>query len=762
MFFRRFDGVIFYPEKPILISILPLLSYLWFPVRKTMKAAITRENLLLALKHYFGYDSFRLQQENIITTILSGRDVLAIMPTGGGKSICYQLPALLFPGITIVVSPLIALMKDQVDALLADGIPAAFLNSTQSASEQSNIISRARRGELKMLYIAPERLGNSGGQFLEFLKSLNPSLFAIDEAHCISQWGHDFRPEYLQLATLKRQFPDTPVIALTASADKITQGDIMDKLQLNIPKQFVSSFDRPNITYYIRPKKDTLPHIIAYLKQHPDYSGIIYALSRSSTEDIAQRIADSGVYTAYYHAGMNAEDRARVQDAFQRDEIRVVVATIAFGMGIDKSNVRFVMHYDVPKNIEGYYQETGRAGRDGLHSDAILFYSAGDIIKLRKFVEIEGNTEQTAVANKKLQQMQELCETESCRRQYILQYFGEPASSFCGNCDFCLGEREERKATEDAQKVLSAIARTGERFGANYIVDFLRGSDSEKILREHKTLKTYGIGKGIKKDEWQQLIKQLIQQQLITKSDDLYPVLKLNDKSWHVLRGDLDVKLVTRKREQEATFETPEYDNGLLKQLKEVRLRLAGRENVPAYIIIADSALVELATYFPQSFEELRKISGFGDYKVSKYGADFLDAIHEYSKEHSLESRIQYKVPKKERRSNTSATKGSKGANNSSYISLQLFQGGNTIPEIASLRGISPITVETHLASFIATGELNVEQLVPKQRLHYIIEVIKSSGQTTALKPIKDLLSDDYSYGEIRMALEYYKNQYSN
>ncbi|MGN6568028.1 MAG: DNA helicase RecQ [Flavipsychrobacter sp.] len=722
---------------------------------------ITRENLLQALQHYFGYDSFRLQQENIITTILSGNDVLAIMPTGGGKSICYQLPALLLPGITVVVSPLIALMKDQVDALLADGIPAAFLNSSQSASEQSNIIARARRKELKMLYIAPERLGNGNNQFIEFLKGLNPSLFAVDEAHCISQWGHDFRPEYLQLATLKKQFPTTPVIALTASADKITQGDIMDKLQLNEPKQFISSFDRPNITYYIRPKKDTIPHIISYLKQHPDYSGIIYALSRTSTENIARQIADSGIYTAYYHAGMNAEDRSRVQEAFQRDEIRVVVATIAFGMGIDKSNVRFVIHHDVPKNIEGYYQETGRAGRDGLHSDAILFYSAGDIIKLRKFVEIEGNTEQTAIANKKLQQMQVFCEMDGCRRQFLLQYFGESAPSFCGNCDFCLGNREEKRATEDAQKVLSAIARTGERFGANYIVDFLRGSDSEKILREHKTLKTYGIGKGVKKDEWQQLIKQLIQQQLITKTDDLYPILKLNDKSWQVLRGDLDVKLITRKREEEAAIEVPEYDNALLKQLKEVRLRLAGRENVPAYIIIADNALVELATYLPQSFEELRKVSGFGDYKVSKYGADFLDVVQQYSKEHNLESRIYLKSPKRERKS-TAPLRSANNTNNSRYISLQLFQNGSTIPEIASLRGIAASTVESHLAAFVASGELNVEQFMPRQKLHHIIEMIKTSGQTAALKPIKDLLSDDYSYGEIKMALEYYKAQLQN
>jgi len=720
-------------------------------------SAITKEKLLQALKHFFGYDSFRLQQENIITTILSGKDVLAIMPTGGGKSICYQLPALLFQGITIVVSPLIALMKDQVDSLMADGIPAAFLNSSQSSSEQRNIIERAKRNELKLLYIAPERLGNNSAQFIDFLKGLNPSLFAIDEAHCISQWGHDFRPEYLQLATLKKHFPQTPVIALTASADKITQTDIVDKLQLHVPKQFISSFDRPNISYYIRPKQNTFAHIIAYLKQHPDYNGIIYALSRSSTEDIAKKIADSGIYTAYYHAGMNAEDRSWVQEAFQRDEIRVVVATIAFGMGIDKSNVRFVIHYDVPKNIEGYYQETGRAGRDGLHSDAILFYSVGDIIKLKKFIEIDGNAEQTAVVSKKLQQMQTLCETESCRRQYILQYFGEPAPSFCGNCDFCLGDREERKITEDAQKALSAIARTGERFGANYIVDFLRGSDSEKILREHKTLKTYGIGKNLKKDEWQQLIKQLLQQQLITKSDDLYPTLKLNDKSWQVLRGDLDVKMTTKKREEEVAAEVPEYDNTLLKHLKEVRLQLAGRENVPAYIIIADSALVELATYLPQTFEELKMISGFGDYKISKYGAAFLQVVKSYSKEQNLESRVHLKSPKKERRS--TPAKNSKDTSNTRYISLQLYQQGNTIPEIASIRGISPMTVETHLASFIATGELDVNHFVTGRKLEQIIDVIKSTGQTMAMKPIKDLLSDDYSYGEIRMALEYYKSR---
>ncbi len=712
----------------------------------------SKEKLHQALQHFFGYDQFRLTQLPVIESVLSGSDTLAIMPTGGGKSICYQLPAMLLPGITIVVSPLIALMKDQVDALTANGIHAAFLNSSQSADEQQRVIKNAQAGNLKLLYIAPERIPSNSDAFIGFLKTLNPSLFAIDEAHCISQWGHDFRPEYLKLAILKKQFPGIPVIALTASADKLTQKDIVERMALNKPNQFVSSFNRPNIHYYIQPKRDVFGHMLEYIKKHKDDSGIIYALSRASTEGIAGRLHEAGVKAAYYHAGMDTAERSRVQEAFLRDEYRVIVATIAFGMGIDKSNVRFVIHHDVPKNIEGYYQETGRAGRDGLKSDAILFYSFGDIIKLKKFAQVENNPQQTAISMKKLELMQEYCEDEGCRRQYLMEYFGEPFPSYCGSCDYCLSSLEEKDATVDAQKLLSAISRTGEKYGAGYIIDFIRGSASEKINPAHKELKTYGIGKHLKKEEWQWMIQQLLRNKFLTKTDDQYATLKLNDKSWQILKGESQLMLVMKK-EKVQVFDDEElaYDSGLMKELKSIRLDMADREHVPAYAIVADNALVELATYLPQSFDELKHISGFGDYKISKYGAGFLDVVKQYAAERKLESKMHFKKPKKEKKERVAKP----AVNSTMQATYDMFKDGKTITEIAELRKLSPITIEGHLAYFVESGDLEVTQLVPREKLEQIISLIKSTGQSVAAKPIKDLLGDDFSYGEIRLAQGY-------
>lgn len=717
-----------------------------------------RPELKDALKHFFGYDDFRLNQQYIIEAVLAAKDTLAIMPTGGGKSICYQLPAMLLPGITIVISPLIALMKDQVDALQANGINGAFLNSSQSLAEQKDIIWQARSGKVKLLYIAPERIPNDNASFFSFIRELNPSLFAIDEAHCISSWGHDFRPEYLKLSVLKRQFPHVPVIALTASADKLTQQDIVEKLALPHPEIFISSFNRPNIHYFIQNKKNAFAGIVQYLKQHPDDNGIIYALSRTSTETIAEGLRKVGVSASHYHAGMDNKERSKVQEAFQRDEMRVIVATIAFGMGIDKSNVRFVIHHDVPKNIEGYYQETGRAGRDGLRSDAILFYSVGDIIKLRKFVEIENNPQQSAIALKKLQQMQEFCESESCRRQYLLQYFGEAFPSYCGSCDFCLSNLEEKDVTVDAQKLLSAVSRTGERYGANYIVDFLRGSASDKIISAHKELKTYGIGKDLNKEEWQWMIKVMLQQKMLEKTNDQYGTLQLNAKSWEILKSATKVKLVMKKAPVESAEkeEKPDYEQELFKQLRSVRLDMADMEHVPAYAIVADNSLVEMATYFPQTFGDLLNISGFGDYKVAKYGAQFLKVIKAYCGEHKLTSRMPVRAPKKEKKIKASAPAGPGLTMRQSF---RMFQDGMSVAEIAEQRNLSQQTIENHLAMFVANGELSIHKLVAKNKLDKIIEVIKTTGQVNALKPLKDLLGDDITYGEIRLGLEYYKNR---
>ena len=719
-------------------------------------STFSKDRLHKALKHFFGYDEFRLTQLPIIEAVLNGEDTLAIMPTGAGKSICYQLPAMLLPGITIVVSPLIALMKDQVDALVANGIYAAFLNSSQSAEEQSRVVKDAEEGNIKLLYIAPERIPANSEAFFAFVKRLNPSLFAIDEAHCISSWGHDFRPEYLKLAVLKKHFPSIPVIALTASADKVTQTDIVSRLALHKPQIFISSFNRPNIYYYIQPKREAFGHILEYVKKHKDDCGIIYALSRASTEDIAGRLHAAGVRAAYYHAGMDAGERSRVQEAFQRDEYRVIVATIAFGMGIDKSNVRYVIHHDVSKNIEGYYQETGRAGRDGLKSDAILFYSVGDIIKLRRFIQND-DPKQAAISQKKLQLMQEFCEHEGCRRQYLMQYFGEPFPAYCGSCDYCMSSLEEKDATVDAQKLLSAIVRTGERYGAGYIIDFIRGSASEKIQPAHKELKTYGIGKHLKKEEWQWMVQQLLYHKFIDKTETEYATLKLNEKGWKILKGESELKLIMKKeKEQVLEQEEQAYDKQLFNDLRSVRSDMADREHVPAYNIVPDNALIELATYLPENFDELKHISGFGDYKISRYGANFLRVIKKYAEEHNLTSKIHFKKPKKEKKAPTKPT-----ASATQKATLEMFREGIGVPEIAQIRGLSNATIENHLAFFVASGELDIHKLVSKHKLETIVSTIKRTGQAFALKPIKDLLGDKYSYTEIRMGLEYYKRSQS-
>ena len=465
------------------------------------------------LQTRFGYSSFRLEQEAIINAVLQKKDTFVLMPTGGGKSLCYQIPALIFDGLTVVISPLIALMKDQVDALRLNGVQAAFLNSTQSAQQQEEILQKVNSKELKLLYLAPE------STFFKKISSFDVSLIAIDEAHCISHWGHDFRPEYLMLAQLKRSMPHVPVIALTATADRLTRKDILEKLELNNPVTFVSSFNRANIRYTVEQKKRSFEKLLDFLEKRKDEPGIIYCLSRASTETLANDLSEEGFEALPYHAGMEKEKRAKHQEMFLRDEVKIMVATIAFGMGIDKSNVRYVVHMDLPKNIESYYQETGRAGRDGLDSEALLFYSYADVSKMKKFVEIEGNTEQTEIYLKKLDQMATYGDLSTCRRKYLLNYFDEETSDYCGNCDSCLTRVERVDGTILAQKVLSAVARLQERFGAGYIIDFLRGSNTVKIQEDHKAIKTFGIGAELPKEEWSAIIRDLLSQGYLAKSE---------------------------------------------------------------------------------------------------------------------------------------------------------------------------------------------------------------------------------------------------
>ncbi len=704
------------------------------------------------LKDKFGYQSFRFNQEEIINTILRQQDAFVLMPTGGGKSLCYQIPALIFPGLTVVISPLIALMKDQVDALRINGIKASYLNSSLSSEESSEVYNELKRGELKLLYIAPERLFNNNEQFMFFLKSLRVALFAIDEAHCISHWGHDFRPEYRMLSSLKKEFPAVPIVALTATADKLTRDDILNKLQLNQARVFISSFNRPNIHYNILPKRGMYDELTTYLETHHDDSGIIYVLSRNSTETLAQKLTHDGFSAVPYHAGLTNECRKKNQDLFVKDEVKIIVATIAFGMGINKSNVRFVIHADLPKNIESYYQETGRAGRDGLKSEAILYYSGGDVIKLKKFAMVEGNPEQSRIMLRKLSQMASLCESNTCRRKTILNYFGEEAPDVCGSCDSCLSSREKFDGTIIAQKALSAVARLESRFGLTYVIDFLRGSKSEKIKEVHKNLTTYGIGGDISKDDWFRYFQDLISLGYLKQTGSEYPILALTEKSPAVLQGKESVFLVKTISKKEISFSEKPYEKELFNELKIVRNNWARQENVPSYIIFSDATLLELATYLPQTEEDIKKISGFGEVKLAKYGQPFLKVVTTYCTKHQLASRISEKIPKRERRTKAERVVET----DTKIISYNLFKDKKTILEIATIRGLSPATIESHLAFYIQSGKLKVTELVSEDKIPQIVSAIKKYGHYL-LTPLKEVLGEEVSYGEIRAVINHLK-----
>ena len=603
--------------------------------------------MLQTLKTYFGYDSFRPLQEEIIRHILDGNDALVLMPTGGGKSICYQLPALLREGTAVVVSPLISLMKDQVEALCANGISAGALNSSNDETENAALRRACMEGRLKLLYISPEKLLAEANYLL---RDMHISLFAIDEAHCISQWGHDFRPESAQMGILHQQFPHVPIIALTATADKITREDIIRQLHLNHPRTFISSFDRPNLSLTVKrgyQQKEKSKTILDFIARHPGESGIIYCMSRSKTESVAQMLQKQGIRTAVYHAGLSPSLRDEAQDDFINARVQVVCATIAFGMGIDKSNVRWVIHYNLPKSIESFYQEIGRAGRDGLPSDTLLFYSLADLILLTKFATESG---QQNINLEKLQRMQQYAESDICRRRILLSYFGEIADHDCGNCDVCKNPPERFDGTVIVQKALSAIVRTDQQIGTGVLVDILRGNMSPEVVgKGYQQLKTFAAGRDVPARDWHDYLLQMLQLGYFEIAYNENNHLKITSAGSDVLFGRATARLVVIRREetnetkrgrkrkatvpaQELPLGLPNTENeALFEALRKLRKRLADEEALPAYIVLSDKVLHLLSTSRPTNLEEFGNISGIGEHKKKKYGKEFINLIRKYS-----------------------------------------------------------------------------------------------------------------------------------
>jgi ATP-dependent DNA helicase RecQ len=593
--------------------------------------------LLGPLKRHFGHDQFRPLQREIVQDALAGQDVFVLMPTGGGKSLCFQLPALMRDGLTIVVSPLIALMKDQVDALQTSGIPATYLNSTLDREEAKARWRGLHRGQYRMLYVAPERLMLDA--FLERALNWDIAQFAIDEAHCISEWGHDFRPEYRELKKLRKHLPDVPIMALTATATERVRADIVKELKLRDPRAYVASFNRPNLTYRVIPKTAAYEQLLAFIRSRPNDSGIIYCASRKSTESLARNLNEDGISAKPYHAGLTNVERTKHQDAFLRDDVRVITATIAFGMGINKPNVRFVVHYDLPKNLESYYQETGRAGRDGLPSECVLLFSPGDVAKQRHFIDEKNETE-ARIARAQLQQMVHYAETRECRRAVLLEYFGEtfPQQS-CDSCDSCLQPRETFDGTVHAQKFLSCIyrihARHGFGFGLGHVVDVLRGADTEAIRqRGHNELSTYGIGAELKRAEWQAIGRELLRLGLVECAPGKFATLSLTPAGLEALRKRTSIVLTKQIEIAEKSARIKpgaiECDEALFERFRALRRQLADERGVPAYIIFSDVSLREMARNYPMNSTEFRRIPGVGEQKLKDFGEAFLSEIRSH------------------------------------------------------------------------------------------------------------------------------------
>nr|BFF35388.1 DNA helicase RecQ [Tenacibaculum mesophilum] len=691
---------------------------------------ITEQELLEKLKVNFGYDSFRLEQQAIIENIVAKKDTLVIMPTGGGKSICYQLPALFFEGVTLVISPLIALMKDQVDSLKANGIPATFFNSSQSTEEQQEVFEAIASKSIKLLYVAPESLS----LLQNVLNQSYISCIAVDEAHCISAWGHDFRPSYKQLAFLKKSLPEIPIVALTATADKATQQDILEQLAVPNANQFISSFNRENIALEVRPANDRVQQIIKFIQRRPNEAGIVYCLSRKATEQLAKKLQENNIDAKAYHAGLSFEERAKTQEAFIKDDCEVICATIAFGMGIDKSNVRWVIHYNMPKNIEGYYQEIGRSGRDGLPAKALLFHSYADVIQLRQFIENTGNKE---VQEAKLERMKQFAEATVCRRKILLSYFGELIEENCGNCDVCKNPPQFFDGTVIAQKGLSAIYRLQGKEAMGTVIDVLRGAKNATVLdRNYDKLKTYGVGNDISWRDWQHYLIQLTNQGYCQIAFHLNNSLQLTEFSNKVLfEGEKvqlttpvaftkEVKTVTKEKKKKAVKDT------LFERLRKLRYRIAQEEDIAAYLVFNDATLKEIENERPQSDEEFLAISGVGQRKLEVYGAEFMEEIKTFLNE-----------KKKTKKDTTLET-------------FKLYKEGFTVEEIAESRGLKPTTIFSHLSKLYLEGkDVSLDEFIEADTLALVANAKKVLKNETALKPYFEFLGEKVPYEKIRVGL---------
>lgn len=691
---------------------------------------VNNAQILQNLKDYFGYASFRPNQEVIIKNVLDKKDSLVIMPTGGGKSICYQLPATLLPGYTLVISPLIALMKDQVDSLKANGIGACFINSTQSTEEQHQIFQELTSNNIKLLYVAPESLSQLEG----FFNTQQPSLIAIDEAHCISSWGHDFRPAYTQLSFLKNKFTDTPIIALTATADKATREDIKNQLSIPHATTYLSSFDRPNLNLEVRPGTKKIEQILEFLDLNLNESGIIYCLSRKSTESVAQRLENEGFKAEAYHAGLDYLTRQNVQENFINDRVQIVCATVAFGMGIDKSNVRWVIHYNLPKNIEGYYQEIGRAGRDGVDSKTLLFYSYGDVMQLKKFADGAANSE---VQLAKIDRMMQFAEALSCRRKVLLSYFGEYLEENCGNCDICKHPPTFFDGTILAQKALSTVVRVKENETITTIIDILRGSQNSTIYKkELEQIKTYGIGKEVSWQNWQQYIIQMINLGLLEIAFHENSHLKITNLAKKVLFENHKIQLAKvqlKKQEAEITpRKTTSQKATLFEQLRLLRLEIANDEGVPAYQIFNDASLTEMAQVRPMTDDEFLQISGVGKKKMQDYGYQFISEIIKFHK-------------------NKSASKKKKATY---LITADLFKNGASIEEIANERAVAEGTIISHLIKAFETDKnIELAKLIDENDIKAISKARSKVENPEKLRSYFDYFEEKLSYDTIRLGL---------